>query len=144
MAGLGKAWRKKKPEDAKEKKVVTKKKKVAKEQVEAKREEETKKEVTEEQVETKMEEETKGEEKGKTGLLIVVNLHGQINVPRPVRGALRELQIDRRFSATVVNDDPSTVGLLNRSRDYVAWAPLEEELLAVLLKSRGRVSERRR
>jgi large subunit ribosomal protein L30 len=78
------------------------------------------------------------------GLLLVVNLHGQINVRREVRSALRELRVDRRFSATVVRDDPSTLGQLNLSRDFVAWAPLEKELLASLLQSRGKVSERRK
>jgi len=78
------------------------------------------------------------------GLLLVVNLHGQINVRREVRSALRELRVDRRFSATVVRDDPSTLGLLDLSRDFVAWAPLDKELLASLLESRGKVSERKK
>ncbi|TLX98227.1 MAG: 50S ribosomal protein L30 [Thaumarchaeota archaeon] len=78
------------------------------------------------------------------GLLLVVNLHGQINVRREVRSALKELRVDRRFSATVVRDDPSTLGLLDLSRDYVAWAPLDEELLASLLEARGKVSERKK
>jgi len=78
------------------------------------------------------------------GLLLALNLHGQINVPRGRRAALRELQIDRRFSATVVRDDQSTLGLLDLCRDYVAWAPVKKDLLSALLKSRAKVSERRR
>ena len=78
------------------------------------------------------------------GLLLVVNLHGQINVRRQVRSALKELRVERRFSATVVRDDPSTLGLLDLSRDFVAWAPLEKELLASLLELRGKVSERKK
>lgn len=77
-------------------------------------------------------------------LLLAINLHGQINVRSEVRAALRELQIYKRFSATVVKDDPSTVGLLDLCRDYVAWAPVKKELLSSLLKSRAKVSERRR
>src|SRR5438445_12324945 len=78
------------------------------------------------------------------GLLLVVKLHGQINVRRQVRSALKELRVERRFSATVVRDDPSSLGLLDLSRDFVAWAPLVKELLAPLLESRGQVSERRK
>ncbi len=111
---------------------------------EAGKEEPKKEEEPKKKTKPKKEEPKKEEPKKKTGLLLVVNLHGQINVRRKVRAALRELQIDRRFSATVVRDEPSTVGLLDLSRDYVAWAPLEEELLASLLKSRAKVSERRR
>src|SRR5207247_9988169 len=54
---------------------------------------------------------------GIMGLLLVVNLHGQINVRREVRSALRELRVERRFSATVVRDDQSSLGLLD-----LAWA----------------------
>ena len=78
------------------------------------------------------------------GLLLAVNLHGQINVPSGTRAALRELQIDKRFSATVVKDDPSTLGTLDLCRDYIAWAPVNKEILSSLLKSRAKVSERRR
>jgi len=70
------------------------------------------------------------------GLILVVNLHGQINVRREVRSALREMRVERRFSATVVRDDPSTLGLLDLSRDFAAWAPL--------LEARGKVSERKK
>lgn len=76
--------------------------------------------------------------------LIVVNLHGLINVPMGTRRALEELCIDKRFSATVVTDDPTTVGTLKLCKDYVAWAPVDGELLTSLLKQRAKVSMRKR
>jgi len=75
------------------------------------------------------------------GLLLVVNLHGKINSSAPVRKALSELKVERKFSASVVTDDPATVGMLKLCKDYVAWAPTDAELLATLLKKRGMVSE---
>jgi large subunit ribosomal protein L30 len=77
------------------------------------------------------------------GLLLVVNLHGLINTPREARRALIEMQVERKFSATVVTDDPQTMGELKRCKDYVAWSPVDQELLSALLKSRGKVSETR-
>jgi len=74
------------------------------------------------------------------GLLLVVNLHGQINSSAPVREALNELWVAKRFSASVVTDDAPTVGMLRLCKDYVAWCPINEELLADLLKKRGMVS----
>lgn len=75
------------------------------------------------------------------GLLLVVNLHGKINSSAPVRKALSELKVERRFSASVVTDDPATVGMLKLCKDYVAWAPTDVELISILLKKRGMVSE---
>ncbi len=77
------------------------------------------------------------------GLLLVVNLHGSINSSAPVRKAMNELKVARKFSASVVADEPPTVGMLRLCKDYVAWAPLKEALLAELLKKRGMISAAR-
>jgi large subunit ribosomal protein L30 len=77
------------------------------------------------------------------GLLVVVNLHGQINSSAPVRKALGELWVAKKFSASVVTDDATTVGMLRRCKDFVAWCPVSEELLSDLLKKRGMVSAAR-
>ena len=74
------------------------------------------------------------------GLILVVNLHGSINSSAPVRKALNELWVARKFSASAVSDDAPTVGMLRLCKDYVAWAPLEEGLLAELLSKKGMVS----
>ncbi|HYC11393.1 MAG TPA: hypothetical protein VEC02_01875 [Nitrososphaerales archaeon] len=78
------------------------------------------------------------------GLLLVVNLHGKINSSTPVRKALCELKVERKFSASLVPDDPATLGTLKLCKDYVAWAPTDAKLIAVLLEKRGMVSERAR
>ncbi len=77
------------------------------------------------------------------GLLLVVNLHGQINSASGVRKALNELWVAKKFSASVVPDDAPTVGMLRLCKDYVAWCPADEALLADLLKKRGMVSATR-
>jgi large subunit ribosomal protein L30 len=74
------------------------------------------------------------------GLILVVNLHGAINSSAPVRKALTELWVVKKFSASVVTDDPPTVGMLRLCKDYVAWSPLDQGLLGDLLKKRGMVS----
>ncbi len=76
-------------------------------------------------------------------LLLVVNLHGSINSAAPVRKALSELWVAKKFSASVVTDDAQTVGMLKLCKDYVSWCPLEAGLLADLLKKRGMVSTTR-
>ena len=70
-------------------------------------------------------------------------MHGQINSSAPVRKALNELWVSRKFSASVVADDAPTVGMLRLCKDYVAWCPVNEELLSELLKKRGMVSATR-
>src|SRR5208282_48947 len=76
--------------------------------------------------------------------LLAVNLHGLINTRSEVRTTLVELGIGKRFAATVVRDDPSTMGALKLCKDYVAWSPVDEDLLSSLLEVRGRVSSVKR
>jgi large subunit ribosomal protein L30 len=77
------------------------------------------------------------------GLILVVNLHGTINSPAPVRKALTELWVAKKFSASVVGDDAPTVGMLRLCKDYITWSPIEEGLLTDLLSKRGMVSTSR-
>jgi large subunit ribosomal protein L30 len=77
------------------------------------------------------------------GLILVVNLHGVINSRSGVRKALTELKVTRKFSASVVTDDPATVGMLKLCKDYIAWSPVEADFLVTLLKKRGMVSSTR-
>jgi large subunit ribosomal protein L30 len=77
------------------------------------------------------------------GKLLVVNLHGLINVPTGTRTTLTQLGIGRRFSATVVGDDDVSKGAVHLCKDYVAWSAIDADLLTALLKARGRVSNSR-
>jgi large subunit ribosomal protein L30 len=74
------------------------------------------------------------------GKLLIVNLHGLINVPRGTRETLIQLGIGKRFAAAVVGDDPVSKGSVRLCKDYIAWVPLDSDLLTSLLQSRGRVS----
>jgi large subunit ribosomal protein L30 len=73
-------------------------------------------------------------------LLLVLNIHGAINSSDPVRKALEELKVVKRFSASVVPGDASALGALKLCKEHVAWAPVDVALLAELLKKRGMVS----
>ncbi|MDV3277620.1 MAG: hypothetical protein LYZ69_04035 [Nitrososphaerales archaeon] len=77
-------------------------------------------------------------------MFVVVNVHGKINSSDPVRKALGELKVERKFTASVVPDDAATVGTLKLCKEFVAWAPLDSDLLTTLLEKRGMVSESRR
>ncbi|MDE1857777.1 MAG: hypothetical protein KGI26_01745 [Thaumarchaeota archaeon] len=76
-------------------------------------------------------------------LILIVNLHGSINSSAPVRKSLNELWVAKKFSASVVSDDAPTLGMLRLCKDYIAWSPIDEKLLADLLTKRGMVSTTR-
>ncbi|MDV3243651.1 MAG: hypothetical protein LYZ66_00585 [Nitrososphaerales archaeon] len=67
-----------------------------------------------------------------------------INSSAPVRKALSELKVGKRFAASLVPDDGPAVGMLRLCKEYVAWAPVDAQLLVALLKARAMVSESRK
>jgi large subunit ribosomal protein L30 len=80
----------------------------------------------------------------KLASILAINLHGLINTPGPMRTTLIELGIGKRFAATVVRDDATTIGALKLCKDYLAWCAVDDALLSSLLENRGRVSSSKR
>jgi large subunit ribosomal protein L30 len=77
------------------------------------------------------------------GLLLAVQLRGTVNVSEPVGQTLRELRLGTRFRASLIPDSPSCRGMLGRVRTYVAWTPVERQLLRKLLATRARRTDGR-
>lgn len=53
---------------------------------------------------------------------------------------MTELKVSKKFTASVVTDDATTLGMLKRCKDYVAWCPVDSSLLGELLEARATVS----
>ncbi len=75
---------------------------------------------------------------------IVVNLRGTINCPYRIRKALASLRVERKFTASLVENKEEVVGMLKSSKDYVAWCEIDKETLALLLEKRGMSSKRKK
>lgn len=75
-----------------------------------------------------------------SGSLLVVNMRGIVNTRTPVRTTLEQLSIARRFNATIVPDNEVYRGMLNLSKDHVAWCKIESGLAEKLLKTRSEKS----
>jgi large subunit ribosomal protein L30 len=78
-------------------------------------------------------------EKTETKCLVAVNLRGTVNIPRPVKETLANLKVRNRFNATLLKENETTLGMLNRAKEHLAWAEAEEALVEKLLESRTQV-----
>lgn len=72
------------------------------------------------------------------GLLLVVRIRGDVNVPTRVRDTLVRLNLRRKHNATLIRDTPVVRGMLQRAKDWIAWSNVDKELIVKLLKERGR------
>ncbi|MCS7116471.1 MAG: 50S ribosomal protein L30 [Nitrososphaerales archaeon] len=71
--------------------------------------------------------------------ILVVRIKGTINIPHPIERTLRELNLCKRFSATIVPDTPSYMGMLKKVKDYVAWCSIEPSFIETILMKRGKI-----
>jgi large subunit ribosomal protein L30 len=67
----------------------------------------------------------------------VVNLRGLVNTRSPIKTTLEQLSIARRFNATIVPDNEVYRGMLNLSKDHVAWCRIDQPLAEKLLRARS-------
>lgn len=71
---------------------------------------------------------------------LVIRIDGLVASPTYIENTLRSLRLDRRFSAVLLEKNPSLLGMLMNAKDYVTWGEVNNEALALLLKERAKVS----
>jgi large subunit ribosomal protein L30 len=67
----------------------------------------------------------------------IVRVRGRRNMTPKIGHTLEMLSLHRTNQCVVMEDSPSTRGMLQLCKDYVAFGPIKEETLAALLTKRG-------
>lgn len=70
---------------------------------------------------------------------LVVNMRGTVNIPAGVKKTLENLNIERRFRATILPDEPTYVGMLRKAKDHIAWCEADSSIIKKVLEKRGRL-----
>jgi large subunit ribosomal protein L30 len=71
---------------------------------------------------------------------LAIRLGGLVATPSFIEDTLRTLRLDRKFTAVLLEKNPSLAGTLLKAKDYVTWGEVNNKMLAVLLKERGRLT----
>ncbi len=77
------------------------------------------------------------------GKLAVVRIRSGINARGDVKKTLNLLRLTRVNHCVVVDDDPSTLGMIKKAKDYITWGEVDPKTLEYLLRKRGRLSGNR-
>ncbi|MEM0475282.1 MAG: uL30 family ribosomal protein [Candidatus Norongarragalinales archaeon] len=70
-------------------------------------------------------------------LIAVVRVRGVVGVKRSVEAVFRVLRLTRKNHCVLVEDSPSTRGMLRAIRDYATWGEASVETIALLKKKFG-------
>ena len=76
----------------------------------------------------------------KDSMLLIIRLRGTFAVPNYIELTLHSLRLRNKFNATLVQNNPSTIGMLRQVKDYVTWGDLKPTDIATLLRERGEVN----
>ena len=69
---------------------------------------------------------------------LVVRIKGTINIPQWAKTTLNGLNLDKRFRATIIPENPEYLGMLRRVKEEVAWTKANANIVKDLLEKRGR------
>jgi large subunit ribosomal protein L30 len=70
----------------------------------------------------------------------VVKVRGTISAQREARETLELLRLAKTNNAVLIDNRPSYMGMLYRVQNYVTWGEVSKEIVALLLKERGRLA----
>ncbi len=71
---------------------------------------------------------------------LVIRARSDRGVTRKIRETMSMLNLTRVNHATIVMDNPSYRGMLQKSKDYITWGEVDAKTIEKLIKERGRMS----
>jgi large subunit ribosomal protein L30 len=71
---------------------------------------------------------------------LVVRIKGTVNIPAWAKTTLANLNLDKKFRATLVAENFETLGMLRKVKDIVAWTSVDADFIKELLERRGKIS----
>jgi large subunit ribosomal protein L30 len=69
---------------------------------------------------------------------LVVRIRGLVNIPMWADKTLENLNLRRKFNATIITENSQTLGMLRKVKDIVAWNSVDSSIIKDILASRGK------
>ena len=70
--------------------------------------------------------------------LLVVRMRGTVNVPYWALTTLKNLYLNKKFSATLVPETTNYLGMLRKINQWVAWSKSDSDIIKTLIEKRGK------
>ena len=76
--------------------------------------------------------------------MAVIQIRSVIGANKEVRDTLKMLNLGKVNRCTIIHENPSYMGMLQKVKDYVTWGEISEEMLKILIEKRGRLKGNKR
>ncbi len=72
-------------------------------------------------------------------MIALVRITGQVRVDADVAETLNRLRLGKKFTCSIVNEEPVALGMIKKVKDYIAYGTIDEKTLVEIIKARGKV-----
>jgi large subunit ribosomal protein L30 len=76
--------------------------------------------------------------------LAIIRIRGTIDLRGKINDTMKMLNLNHNCNATLIDDRPSFLGMLQKAQSYIAWGEPTTETVTLLLKKRGRTAGNRK
>ncbi|MDD1674232.1 MAG: 50S ribosomal protein L30 [Methanomicrobiales archaeon] len=70
----------------------------------------------------------------------IVQVRGVVNTRREIKDTLHMLRLHHINHCVLVPDTPEYLGMIRKVKDFIAYGEVDEETLATILQTRGRIT----
>lgn len=72
-------------------------------------------------------------------MIAAIRVRGTTGVRGEVADIMKMLRLNRINHAVILDENPSYKGMLQKSKDYITWGEINEEILIKVITKRGRL-----
>ena len=69
----------------------------------------------------------------------VVRVRGVSDIRKEIKETMEMLRLQKNCHATLMDDQPAYLGMLQKAQNYLTWGEISKETLSLLLAKRGRL-----
>tara|TARA_Y100000310_G_scaffold278642_1_gene297214 strand:+ start:27543 stop:27965 length:423 start_codon:yes stop_codon:yes gene_type:complete len=69
--------------------------------------------------------------------IAVILVRGTVNVTKTIKDTLTMLKLSRKNTCVVVENTPTTMGMIKKAKDYITWGEISEDTFKELVAKRG-------
>jgi len=76
-------------------------------------------------------------------MIVIIRIAGMVKKRQESKETLSRLRLKRKYSCVLIDEkDPIRVGMLNKSKDFVAYGKIDEQMLTRLVEKRGKMIDK--
>jgi large subunit ribosomal protein L30 len=68
----------------------------------------------------------------------VIRIKGSVKLRKEIKDSLAMLRVHRKMHCVLIKETDSIKGMLNKVRNWVTWGEIDDKILELMIKKRGR------